>query len=87
MRTPEEVVTRLQWGRHLEGSDVAALRVDAGEDVADGAVFACGIHALEDDEEGLGLVGVEGVLEVGEEGAVLDEDGRGRLFGLEAACV
>jgi hypothetical protein len=84
---PEKVVAGFEGGGDFEGGDVAALGVDAGEDVADGAVFACGIHALEDDEEGLGLVGVEGVLEVGEEGAVLDEDGRGRLFGLEAACV
>ena len=61
---PEEVVTGFERGGHFEGGDIAALRVDAGEDVADGAVFARGIHALEDDEEGFGLAGVEEVLEL-----------------------
>ena len=46
----------------FEGGDVAALRVDAGEDVTDGAVLACCVHALEDDEDGLFLAGVEDVL-------------------------
>ncbi len=50
---PEEVVTSFERRGDFEGGDVAALRVDAGEDVADGAVLAGGVHALQDDEERL----------------------------------
>ena len=59
---PEEVVAGFERGGHLEGCDIASLGVDAGEDVADGAVFAGGVHALKDDEQGLGLAGVEDIL-------------------------
>ena len=55
--------------------------------MADGAVFAGGVHALKDDEQGLGLAGVEDVLKVGELAAVLGQDGFGGLFGFEVAGV
>ena len=84
---PEKVVAGFERGGHLEGSDVAALGIDSGEDVADGAVLACGVHALEDDEQGLGLAGVEDVLEISELSAVCGEDGFGSVLGLEAAGV
>jgi hypothetical protein len=70
------VVTGFERGGNFEGGDVAALRVDAGEDVADGAIFAGGVHALEDDEQSFGLTGVEDVLQVGELLAMLDQDCR-----------
>jgi len=63
---PEEVVALLERGGRLEGGDVAALGVDAGEDVADGAVLASGVQALKDDEKRLLLAGVEDFLEVGQ---------------------
>ena len=50
---PEEVVAGFKGSGDFEGGYVAALGVDAGEDVADGAVLAGGVHALEDDEDGL----------------------------------
>ena len=84
---PEEVVAGFERGGNFELGDVAALGIDAGEDVADGAVLAGGVHALEDDEEGLGLAGVEDVLKVGELIAVFDQDGFGGLFGLEVAGI
>ena len=82
---PEEVVAGFERGGNFEGGDVAALGVDAGEDVADGAVFACGVHALKDDEQGFRLAGVEDFLKVGELLAVFDENRFGGLVGLEAA--
>lgn len=60
---PEEVVLEVFGGGLLEAEDFAALGVDAGEDVFDGAVLACGVHGLEDQEEGVAVVGVEEVLE------------------------
>ena len=84
---PEEVVASFERGGDFELSDVAALRIDAGEDVADGAVLAGGVHALQDDEQRLGLAGVEDLLQIGELLAVLDEDGFGGLFGFEVAGV
>ncbi len=51
MATPQEVVVRLNGRGHLERRHVAALRVDAREDVADGPVFACGIHPLQHDQQ------------------------------------
>src|SRR5215467_1190856 len=87
MDAPEEVVAELKRGRNFELGYVAALGVNAGEDVADGAVLTGGVHALEDDEKGFGLAGVEDVLKFGELVAVFDQDGFGGLFGLEVAGV
>jgi len=80
--SPEEVVARFKRGRHFEGGDVAALGVDAGKDMADGAVFAGCIHTLKDDEQGLALVGVEDVLQVCKLLPVFDQSRCGSLFGL-----
>ena len=41
--------------------DLAALRVDARHDVLDRAVLAGGVHRLEDDQDGVAVVGVEAV--------------------------
>src|SRR5260370_41744458 len=49
VHAPKEVVTGFERGGHLEGRDIAALRIDAGEDMADGAVFAGGVPALKED--------------------------------------
>jgi hypothetical protein len=84
---PEEVVTGLKRCGHLERGDIAALGVDAGEDVADGAVLAGGVHALENDEQGLLLAGVEDLLQLVELSAVLDEDCGSGLLRLVVAGV
>ncbi len=80
--SPEEVVTGLERGGDFEGSDVAALRIDAGEDVADGAVLAGGVHALEDYQDRFLLAGVEDFLEFVEGVAVFGEDECGGVLGL-----
>jgi hypothetical protein len=84
---PEEVVAGLERSGDFEGGDSAALRVDTGEDVADGTVFACGVHALENDEKSLGLAGVEDILKVGEPSAVFSEEWFDSLVGFEAAGI
>ena len=82
MGSPKEVVAGFERRGHLEGGDVATLGVDAGEDVADGTVFAGCVHALQDDEQGLALVGVEDVLQICELLPVFDQSRCGSLFGL-----
>jgi hypothetical protein len=87
VNAPEEVVAGFERGGDLEGGDVAALRVDAGEDVADGAVLAGCIHALQDDEERFGLAGVEDVLQVGKLGALRGQNRFGSFIGLEVGGI
>ena len=48
---PEKVVLQFLGARLLEAEDLAALRIDAGHDVPDGAVLAGGVHALEDQQQ------------------------------------
>jgi hypothetical protein len=84
---PEKVVAGFEWGGHLEGSDIAALGINSREDVADGAVLACGVHALEDDEQGLGLAGIKDFLQISQLRAVCGEDRFGSVLGPEGAGV
>jgi len=70
---------------NFELSDVASLRVDAGEDVADGTVLAGSVHALKDDEKGFLLRGVEDFLQISELFPVLCEDGVGVVVAFESA--
>jgi hypothetical protein len=60
-------VVQVLGRRGLERDDLAALRVDSGHDVLDRAVLAGGVHGLEDQEHGPAILGVEHVLELGEE--------------------
>ena len=59
---PQEVVFEFFGRRLFEGFDVAALGIDSGHDVSDRAVFAGGIHGLEDDQQGMGAAPVESVV-------------------------
>ena len=75
---PHEVVVEFVGGRLLEGSDLAALRIDAFEDALDGAVLARRIHALKDHEQRPAVLRVKPLLEIVQPLAVGFED----LFGL-----
>ena len=75
---PEEVVVQLLGRRLLEAEDLAALRIDAGHDVLDRAVLAGRVHRLEDDQDGVSVVGVEQVLGLGEFRQVLFQDSLAR---------
>lgn len=59
---PEEVVCEFFFGWFFEGFDLDAQWVDAFEDRSDSAVFAGGIHALEEDEQAVFALGVEHAL-------------------------
>src|SRR5213592_557596 len=80
VRAPEEVVRGLLLGRHLEGDDLAAARVDAVHDVLDGAVLARRVHALEHDQHRVAAFGVEYVLELREPRDVAPELGARRAL-------
>jgi hypothetical protein len=46
----QEIMAKFQRCRHFGGGYIAALRINAAENMTDGAVFACGIHALQNEE-------------------------------------
>ena len=73
---PEKVVLELGGAGLLEAGNVAALRVDAAHHVADGAVFAGGVHALEDEQKRIAIGAVEQLLLIAERGDVLLEMAR-----------
>ena len=53
----------LELARHLEGMHLAALRIDAGHHVLDHAVLSRRVERLQDDEDGVRVVGVEPLLQ------------------------
>ena len=64
---PEIVVVEIGGGRRLERVDLAALRVDPRHDVLDRAVLAGGVHRLEDQQQRPAILGVELVLQLGQQ--------------------
>ena len=78
--TPEIVVVQFFNAGRFEGMDLATLRIDAGHDVLDGAVFTGGVHRLKDEQKGPAVLGVELFLHVAEaDDTVLEEALRGLL--------
>ena len=59
---PEKIVLQLARARMLEAEHLAALRIDPGHDVADGAVLSRRVHGLEDQQQGVTVGGVQQVL-------------------------
>ena len=74
---PEEVVIEVLARRLLEREDLAALRVDAGHDVLDGAVLPGGIRRLQHDQHRMRVGRIEPLLRVREIGDVLAQELRG----------
>ena len=64
--TPEIIVVELLSRRPLERHHLAALRIDAGHHMLDGAILASGVHGLEEEEHGPAVLRVEHVLQLGE---------------------
>src|SRR5512141_514309 len=64
MDAPQVVVGKLASRRRLEGSDPAALGVQAGEDRLDDAVLAGGVDPLQHEEDTPPALGVEARLEL-----------------------
>src|SRR4029434_5507527 len=63
---PEIIVVEFLGRRLLERHYLAALRVDAGHHMLDGAILARRVHSLEDEEHGPAVLRVEPVLQCGE---------------------
>lgn len=66
VHAPEVVVGDFTAGWLFEAGDVDALWIDPAEDVPDGAVFAAGIHALEDEEELFSAIDKKALLQIGQ---------------------
>ena len=50
-RSPEKIVFQFIGARLFETEDLAALRIDSGHDVPDGAVFPAGVHPLKNQQQ------------------------------------
>ena len=71
---PKEIVFEFFGAGMFEAVDLAALGIDARHDVLNGAVFSGSIHRLENEEEGVFVVGVEEFLKIAEFVDVIGED-------------
>lgn len=63
---PKEVVVKFLGAGVLEAEHLAALRIDAGHDVADGTVLTGRVHSLEDQQQGVAVVGIKQTLQLAE---------------------
>jgi hypothetical protein len=63
VRTPEKVVGHFLLGRLLEWKNECPLRIEAGEEMPDGAVLSGGVETLQHDEQRLPGVGIEQILQ------------------------
>lgn len=61
-RAPQEGVLQFHAARVLEAEHLTALRIGAGHDLHDRAVFACGAHGLEHQKDGIAVGDVEKLL-------------------------
>ena len=59
---PEKIVLQFGGAGMLEAEYLAALRIDPGHHVLDGAVFSCRIHRLKDQQDGIAVGCVEKLL-------------------------
>ena len=59
---PEKVVLQFGGAGMLEAEDLAALRIDPGHHVPDGAVFSRRIHRLKNQQHGIAIGRVEQLL-------------------------
>ena len=80
---PQIIVIQLLGGRRLEAVHLAALRVDAGHHMLDGPILAGGVHGLKDEQQRVGILGVEDVLILGQLGDVSRQLLAGVLLVLE----
>jgi hypothetical protein len=64
--TPKVIVIEIFGRGRLERVSLAALGIDAGHDVLDGAILAGGVHGLKNQQDGPFVLGVEHVLQFGQ---------------------
>src|SRR4029077_19311249 len=73
VRPPQIIVIEFLGAWSLEGVDVASLWIYAGHDVLDHAVFAGGIHPLNDEQHRPAILRVELLLQIAQQaGAVIN---------------
>ena len=60
---PEKIVLQFRGAGMFEAEHLAALRIDAGHHVLDGAVLAGRIHRLKNQQHGIAVGGVEKLLQ------------------------
>src|ERR1035437_6495906 len=78
--TSQEILIKLFLRRSLEREYLAALGIYPGHNMLDRAVFTCGVHGLEDDDEAPFSFGVEAFLEFFKHQEVFLEKPLGFLF-------
>ena len=54
-RAPEKIVLQFGGAGMLEAEHLAALRIDPGHDMPDGAIFSRRIHRLKDQQDGIAV--------------------------------
>ena len=62
-RAPEKIVFQLLGARLFETENLAALRIDPGHDVPDGAVLAGSVHPLKNQQQRIAVGRVVKVLQ------------------------
>ena len=62
-RAPEKIMFQFFGAWLFEAEHFAAFRIDPGHDVANGAIFAGGIHALENQQQRIVVRGIVKVLQ------------------------
>ena len=62
-RAPEKIMFQFVGARLFEAKDLAALRIDPGHNVPNGAVLAAGIHPLKNQEQRIAVGSVVKVLQ------------------------
>ena len=63
VRAPEKIMFQFLGGRLFETENLAALRIDPGHDVPDGAVLAGSIHPLKNQQQRIAVGGVVKLLQ------------------------
>ena len=61
--TPEKIVLQFGGAGVLEAEYLAALRVDPGHHVLDGAIFSCCVHRLKDQKDRIAIGRVKKLLQ------------------------
>ncbi len=60
---PEKIMLQFDGAGMFEAEDLAALRVDPGHHMLDGAVLSRRVHCLKDQQDGIAVGGVEKLLQ------------------------
>ena len=63
VRAPEKIMLQFVGGRLFETENFAALWIDPGHDVPDGAVLSTGVHPLKDQQQRVAVGGIVKLLQ------------------------